>query len=89
MDGLHASRRDHHWQRNILAHNGSRQVSLFYRTHDVRREPELAEGVDIVGDRDPLLTGGDERSLDRLGQPLARPLLGNRDRLEPGFSCHD
>ena len=59
------------------------------RADDVRREAELAERVDVVGDRDALLAGGDQRAVDRLGQPLLRALLGDGDGFEPDVAGHD
>src|ERR1700722_8806476 len=49
----------------------------------MRCEPELAEGGDVVLDRDPLLRTGHQRGVDRFGQPLLGPALGLQDRLEP------
>ena len=86
---LHTRRRDHHGQRNILPHNGCRQIALLGRADDMRRESELGERVDVVGDGHALLAGAQQRRVHRLGQPLLRPLLGEGDRFEPGISCHD
>src|SRR6185369_7034100 len=64
------------------------QVTLLYRADDVRRESELAESVDVVGDRDALLAGGEQGTVYGFRQPLLRQLLGERHRLEPLVAGH-
>ena len=65
------------------------QITLLRRTDDVRGEAELTERLDVVGDGQPLLAGGDQRAVDGLGQPLLRALLGDGDGFEPDVAGHD
>jgi hypothetical protein len=85
---LNACWRDHDGQRDILSHNGCRQVAFLERTDDMWREAELTECIDVVGDGDAFLAGGQQCTVDGLGQPLLGPLLGERHRLEPLVACH-
>ena len=55
---------------------------------DVRGEAQFAERLDVVGDRQPLFAGSDQRGIGRLGQSLLRALLRNGDRLEPDVTGH-
>ena len=57
VHGLHTRRRYHHRQRNILSHNGCREVALLQRTDHMWREPQLGERLDVVGDGHALLAG--------------------------------
>ena len=50
-------------------------------------KPELAEGGDVVLEREAPLGAGDERAVDRLGQALLGPPLRLGHRLEP-LVCH-
>src|SRR5205807_1133047 len=50
MNRLHASWRDQYWQRNILSHNGCRQIALLQSANYVGCEAELGERVDVVRD---------------------------------------
>ena len=96
VHGLHAGRRDQHRQRNVLAHHGCRQIALLGGADDVRGEAELAERLDVVGERQALLAAGEQRGVDRLGQPLLGALAArsatvsnqvSRAMTRPDFRC--
>jgi len=73
-----------HRQREVDAHDGDRQVAVGREVRDVRREPELAEGLDVVLEGLAALGARDQRHVDALRELLLRAALGLRDRLEPG-----
>ena len=49
---------------------------------------EFTEGVDVVGNCDAALAGGDQRAVDGFRQSLLRALLRDGDGLEPLFTGH-
>ncbi len=86
---VHSGGRNDDRQGNQLPDHGCREVALFDGADDMRREAELVERLDIVGDAQPLLAGGDQRGVDRLRQPPFRALLRDGDRLGPDVTSHD
>jgi hypothetical protein len=88
VDRLHAGGRDDYRQGNILPHNGCRQITLLDRPDHMRRETQLTERLDIVGDGHPFFAGGHQRGIDRFRQSPFRPLLRDGDRLKPDVTAH-
>ena len=83
VHGLDARGRDDHRQRDLLAHHRGGQVALRGQAGDVGGEAQLGEGGDVVLDGEPLLRAGDQRPVDRLGQPLLGPALRFGHGFEP------
>ena len=54
----------------------------------MRRETQLTERLDVVGDGQPFFAGGHQRGIGRLGQSPLRAFLRDGNRLEPDVTSH-
>ena len=83
MDRLDTGRRDHHRHGRVLAHNRGLHRALWRLAGSDRTKANFIERCSVVAHRQACLCARDQRAVHALGNPLLRPLLSDRDRLEP------
>ena len=84
VHGLHAGGGDEHGERDVLAHDGGRELALLRagrRRADGSRSSSKARTLSLQVR--PFSVPATSAEVDRAGQPLLRPDLGLGDGLEP------